>query len=105
MTIRHTEVETGSHIHSPVIAIHHAALKKLDPEESPFRVCCPVCNQGIMLVTRNQNTFRLTRADRCTMCGQVFWYLDEKVGGEPFGEGPEMPNIDPGKCIFDGSQF
>lgn len=98
-------METGCNINNPVMAVYHAELEKLCPEDSPFRVCCPVCKKGIMLVSRNQQTLRLTRADRCTLCGQVFWYLDKKVGGEPFGEGPEMPKIDPGKCIFDGSQF
>jgi hypothetical protein len=39
---------------------------------------------GLLLVTRDQRTLRVSRRDRCIRCGQAVWYLDDQIGGEPF---------------------
>ena len=87
---------------------------------------CPVCDQGILLVRQgfvdeDNNWYDLppgddvhivaivrSRADRCTLCGQVFWYTDERIGDvelwEPVDDyqGDEGPP--PFKCPTCGSQ-
>jgi len=80
----------GENIHSPIKAVRHADLDR-DDSDSAFRSTCPECNgTGILLVQRNQQTFKLSRIDRCIRCGQAFWYTDETINGE-VPEGPREP--------------
>lgn len=62
------------------IRVSHASLKKLS-DESPFKVRCPECPKGILLVSRNQQTLALAREDHCILCGQRFVYTDKDIAG------------------------
>lgn len=46
---------------------------------------CPVCKDGLLLMTRDSNTGELLNRDSCTLCGQQFIFDDislvKKVGG------------------------
>ena len=89
-------VETACNVEQPIRRIYHAKLEQIG-DESPFRVWCPVCDQGILLVYRFGQA--LSRFDRCTLCGQSFWYLDTRVGGflfvETIGSKPADPERSP----------
>jgi hypothetical protein len=65
-----------------VIEVRHADLTKLS-DESDFKVDCPVCVRGVLLVRRNPETFNLMAQDNCCFCGQRFRYTDETIGHEP----------------------
>lgn len=76
----------GQNIHAPLIDVRHSELKRWS--ESCFKSCCPACKEGVLLVYRNPETFKLVRMDRCIVCGQTVRYLDDKIGLEAFqGEG------------------
>jgi len=59
----------------PSILVNHSDLDELDGE-SLFRRQCPVCEHGVLLVCRNQQTFELEADDYCVYCGQHVEYLD-----------------------------
>jgi len=61
------------------LRICHADLEKFT-NDSPFKVCCPVCEDGLMLVRRENG--QLSNVDHCVCCGQVFVYSDDYIGGE-----------------------
>lgn len=67
-------------IRAPTIEVLHVSLKRTG--ESEFRVRCPVCEKGSLMVYRSQETGNLLRHDRCTRCAQRFHYMDETIGGE-----------------------
>jgi hypothetical protein len=71
--------------HAPVIRVRHADLQRCS-EESVFRVKCPVCKEGILLVLRDQVTFQIINLDCCVSCGQHVVYTDKFIGGEPVYE-------------------
>jgi len=75
-----------TNLNSPLKQVRHVDLRRSDAERSPFCSWCPVCSKGILLVARNEFTMELSRYDRCTSCGQSFWYLDDRVHGERFYE-------------------
>ena len=75
------KVEVGANIAKPLIWVQHTTLKRLD--DGPFKSWCPVCDKGVMLVSRIPTTMRLSALDRCTLCGQAFVYEDTHIGGEP----------------------
>lgn len=90
----------GENINSPIQYRRHDTLKRVS-DESPYRSYCPVCDQGVLLVRvlwvdpETGEGFQLatygcerrpSRYDRCTLCGQQFCYLGEKIGEEPFWE-------------------
>lgn len=81
-------MKVGCNAHNEPLKVCHADLKKWDPESSDFKVICPVCNKGLLLVYRSQNTYQIIRHDRCTLCGQPIHYLDTFIGGEEVTEGP-----------------
>lgn len=67
--------------HKPIVRILHANLQRVS-DESPYRSACPVCKHGMLLVYRDQSHFHLIREDRCTICGQGFFYADLVINGE-----------------------
>lgn len=79
----------GWNIHAPPIEVMHAGLQRLT-DESPYRSCCPVCAKGVLLLSRRIGSMKLQRIERCTQCGQAFWYMDDSVNGETFE--PDQPN-------------
>lgn len=72
----------GVNLNNPPLAVAHALLPK-QSEDSDYRVCCPACEVGTLLVRRNQKTIRLERGDMCTLCGQRVVYTDAEIAGEP----------------------
>ena len=62
--------------------------------EGRYARICPVCSQGILLVHRNQETFKLKREDNCTTCGQRFVYT--KPIPDHWGKGCEWSKEDEG---------
>lgn len=61
------------------LRVCHADLEKFT-NDSPFKVCCPVCKEGMMPVRREGG--RLLNVDHCVACGQVFVYSDDYIAGE-----------------------
>ncbi len=57
------------------IKIYHKNLERYD-EESIFKSICPICENGLLLLARGKETFKLLSHDRCTLCGQIFIYED-----------------------------
>lgn len=64
----------------PPVRTAHASLEKVS-DESPFKVRCPACPKGMLLVARNQKTFGLAREDCCVSCGQRVVYTDTDIAG------------------------
>jgi hypothetical protein len=69
----------------PAVRVRHEDLEPLDgqsqrgynpPVIPNYKSECFVCDAGILLVGRNQKTFRLQREDRCVNCGQLYIYED-----------------------------
>ena len=56
------------------ISIKHSELKRAG--NSLYKSHCPICDDGILLVTRDKDTAVLLEEDRCINCGQVFIYED-----------------------------
>ena len=75
-------------LEKPVLALLHSSLERSG--ESDYRSKCPVCDRGILLVRRNQQTLFLVRDDNCVGCGQRIRYLDPELNGERFE--PEIVN-------------
>ena len=66
-----------SNIGSPVIKVYWKNLCSAGGEPRPFyRRECPFCESGMLLVGRDQETYRLEAHDRCIGCGQLVEYLD-----------------------------
>jgi hypothetical protein len=65
----------------PCIDVRHTDLKRRG--DSAYRSVCPVCEEGTLLVYRDQLTFRLVDIDRCVKCAQLVRYMDTIIGGEP----------------------
>lgn len=89
----------AENVNAPVQYVRHASLKRVG--ESPYRVWCPVCEEGILLVATVwvvPDTGRVchlpttgsvpmrSRYDRCTGCGQPFCYTDDIIHDEAFYE-------------------
>jgi hypothetical protein len=70
------------------IHVKHSELTRLS-DASLYRVECPVCDDGILLVMREQEPpFKLQGLDRCVSCGQAFIYDDiDKMRGREDGQG------------------
>jgi len=58
---------------SPIKAKHSDLTRWSD---SDFKSKCPACPDGVLLVRRNEKTFKLERLDFCVACGQAFIYTD-----------------------------
>ena len=65
----------GINLNKPIIHVNHSDLERSD-ENSMFRSNCPECKVGILLVARDKVTFKIIPYDRCTLCGQSFYYDD-----------------------------
>ncbi len=70
--------------HRPVMKVKHADLKRYS--ESDFKTICPMCEEGLLLVHRDQTTLELLRHDHCTGCAQQVYYIDSNINGEKFKE-------------------
>jgi predicted RNA-binding Zn-ribbon protein involved in translation (DUF1610 family) len=64
-----------AHINDPPKHVKHAELVSLS-YDSIYKKVCPACDDGMLLVTRNQKTLELSAEDRCILCGQQFIYDD-----------------------------
>lgn len=62
-------------IDADIVEVKHTELRRWS-DSSLFKSHCPVCNDGILLVRRDQDTFELLDHDRCVSCGQLVRYLD-----------------------------
>ena len=62
-------------INKNIIKVKHSELKRSD-DNSIFRSDCPACKDGILLVQRDNKTFKLLAKDNCILCGQRFIYSD-----------------------------
>jgi len=67
-------MEIGCNMDEPVRDVRHSDLKRYG--DSVFKSVCPACSDGILLVYRDQQTFKLQEGDRCVACGQAFRYTD-----------------------------
>lgn len=70
-----TKPVEATNIDKKPITVKHAELQRSD-DNSSFRSDCPVCNDGVLLVGRDNNTFELLAEDNCILCGQKFIYSD-----------------------------
>jgi len=62
-------------LHNETEKVKHSELTRAS-EESIYRSICPKCDDGYLLVSRDQKTFKLLSMDFCISCGQGFEYLD-----------------------------
>ena len=65
---------TGVNINKEPMIVKHSELYR--EGDSMFRSACPVCNEGFLLVRRDQDTFELLAEDNCILCGQRVIYSD-----------------------------
>lgn len=100
-----TTVKVGCNIDKPPRRVIHASLTRVN-DDSPFRSWCPICDEGILLVRQgfvdegnnwhdlppdDKVAIKRSRADRCTLCGQVFWYTDDVIEGIELWEPANLP--------------
>ncbi len=64
----------GINIQKPIIRIPHSKLERSG--DSIFKSKCPECKEGILLMWRDSDFFKLEDGDMCILCGQRFIYLD-----------------------------
>jgi hypothetical protein len=85
-------VAHGWNLKKPLIEVLHADLERVS-EGSYYKSWCPSCEKGVLLLSRPQPlyVFALDRLGRCTLCGQGFWFTDEKVEYETFA--PDQPRF------------
>lgn len=76
-------------INKTMIRISHAELERWD--DGPYKSKCPACEEGILLIHRDEKSFTLERQDRCISCGQKFYYTDAEVNGEAFVDRVPFP--------------
>jgi DNA-directed RNA polymerase subunit RPC12/RpoP len=65
----------GINIQSPIMQIKHADIKRAE-DDSQYKSVCPQCNEGVLMMLRNPETFKLRNIDNCFLCGQRFEYTD-----------------------------
>jgi len=70
--------KAGINLQKPPIRVKHSELKR--EGDSAFKSVCPACDDGMLLMRRDQHTFKLLNDDICILCGQHFIY-------------EEMPNL------------
>lgn len=73
----------GRNFKNTILRVLHSGLERAS-EESAYRSNCPVCQEGILFVSRVPTTqgLLLHRFDRCTRCAQGVIYEDETIAGE-----------------------
>lgn len=75
----------GINLNKPVVNVKHKDLKRYG--DSIFKSMCPECHRGLLLVSRDPKSLKLTRNDHCFLCGQHYYYTDlEYIGEEIEGE-------------------
>lgn len=67
--------EYGKNIGEPIMDVNHLDLVPISVD-SAFKKHCPACDNGILLMRRNEETFELEELDCCIVCGQAIRYLD-----------------------------
>ena len=72
--------KVGSNVKATPMRVAHAALP--DSGASEFAKACPACEEGLLLVRRNDK-HEVTNVDRCLLCGQVVIYTDASIAGWP----------------------
>jgi predicted RNA-binding Zn-ribbon protein involved in translation (DUF1610 family) len=63
------------------LTVSHADLKRFG--DGAYKSVCPVCDEGVLFIYRDERTLKLTNRDRCTYCAQVIFYTDKAINGEP----------------------
>lgn len=66
---------SGININKPEISVKHLELEIFD-KSSIYKRICPVCNIGILPVTRDWDTLEVKPNDMCLLCGQKVFYTD-----------------------------
>ncbi len=66
---------SGANLYNAPVKVIHSELKRAD-DNSIFRSECPVCEVGVLLVKRNNTTFKIIAEDHCILCGQQYVYTD-----------------------------
>lgn len=61
-------------VNEPIIEINHKNLSRFGG--SPYKSVCPKCEEGLLLIYRDQKSLVLQEYDRCVLCGQQFKYKD-----------------------------
>lgn len=69
----------GRNADALVMRVAHGSLRRLG--DSRFTVGCPTCSIGVLTCARDAEGL-LLRSDRCTSCGQRFFYTDDLIAGE-----------------------
>lgn len=64
-----------AHVDNPPLHVKHAELLRTS-YDSIYKTVCPACDDGLLLVARDQKTFELLADDRCVLCGQRVIYDD-----------------------------
>jgi predicted RNA-binding Zn-ribbon protein involved in translation (DUF1610 family) len=90
---------TRENVYKPIRQVQHSNLERAS-EDSPYRSWCPECGKGILMVGRDNDTLKLQKIDHCTHCGQLFFYEDPDIAGEPFE--PFPTTLDKALVALDG---
>ena len=61
-------------LNTNVMHVNHADLRSVGG--SSYRVCCPKCEIGILLIRRDPKSFKLLALDVCVSCGQHVYFDD-----------------------------
>lgn len=64
----------GMNIGAPMKDVRHADLKRVGDSQHTSE--CPSCGDGVLTMKRSPSSGKLQNSDFCTLCGQVFWYVD-----------------------------
>lgn len=71
-------------INRPVVRLLASAqpLSEEGKEAGKHWLQCPSCPGGFLTMQRDLRSFRFLRYDRCTRCGQQYYYTDHFLRGE-----------------------
>ena len=70
-----TDATMPSNFSNESIHVKHSDLTRFN-HDSMYKSECPVCENGILLFYRDQETLELLPEDRCVSCGQRVIYDD-----------------------------
>jgi len=73
MSLPSLEELTGININSDVLIVQHANLNRYG--DSMYKSVCPVCEQGILFIRRDDEG-HLMPDDMCCLCAQKVRYTD-----------------------------
>jgi len=68
-------IGVGINLEKLPLFVKHQDLERLS-ENSPFRSKCPTCKNGLLMMERDFETYKLKNTDRCLLCGQRYVYYD-----------------------------